>query len=127
MKITTLNQLLKNKNPQARAYVPEKVGKRQPAVNVVFNPDEKVYTYKGSILSVAEKLNLIPEVDIGAEAKEAISTLKASGSATAHVECSDTINHGLGMPGKYAQEVSRDKDEFDRVVVTFEVVENLWS
>lgn len=121
MRIETFNKLLKSKNPQGYAYIPEKVGKRQNAVAVVFTPGGKVYTYKGTILAIAERLGLIPEVNVEVESRKAIKSLKETGLAVAPVECSDTINHFLNIPGKLAQEVSRVEDEFGRKIATFEI------
>lgn len=126
MQIVTFNTLLKIENPQAEAYVPEKVGKRQSKVNVIYSPDSKIYGYKGTILSVAKRLNLIPEVNVEAESKQALKDLKATGQAIAHIECSDTINYYLDIPGKVAQEVSREIDEYGLEVATFTVVKNEW-
>lgn len=126
MRIEIFNKLFKSENPQGYAYIPEKVGKRQNAVAVVFTPGGKVYTYKGTILAVAERLDLIPEVNVEAESLKAIKSLKETGLAVAPIECSDTINYFLSIPGKLAQEVSRTVDEFGRQIATFEIGVSEW-
>lgn len=126
MKIETFEKLLKTENSQATAYVPEKVGKRQAMVNVVFTPNGKVYSYKGTILQVAEKLELIPEINVDTESKKAIASLKETGSAVTPIECFDTINYNYNVPGKVLQEVNRSKDEFNREIVTVEMGTSEW-
>jgi len=42
------------------------------------------------------------------------------------IECIDTINHLLDIPGKFAQEKQRTTDEFNRVIVILEVAINEW-
>ena len=120
MKIETFNELLKTQKFQAYAYIPEKGGKRENVVNVVFTPNGKVYTYKGTILDVATRLDLVPEIDIQAESGRAVADLLDTGSAVAHIECADTINYLL--PGKTIEETGRAVDEFDRPIATFAIV-----
>ncbi len=126
MQIDTFNSLLKIRNPLAKAYVPEKVGKRRLKVNVIYTANSKVYGYNGTILSVAKRLGLIPGIDVEAESKQAIIDLKATGQAIAYIECADTINYYLDMPGKIASEVSREVDEYGLEVATFEIVKSEW-
>lgn len=125
MLISTFNQYLQKKHPQASAYIPDKIGKRQPnQVNIIYSPDGKIYEYKGSILSVAERLNLIPEINYETESKIIASQLK-SGSTIGHNGCQDTVRYLLQ---KWVEVEPAGLDEFDRPLMLFKISteENGW-
>ena len=121
MNIQKFNQLLKAaKSPNATAYIPEKSGKRLNKVAVVYSPGGTVYTYGGSLMAVAEKMNLVPEVSVVAEAKEAVTQLRETGrSGRFHSWILDTVRFNLNMPGKNAVEEKPGRDEFGRKTACF--------
>lgn len=125
MKIETFVSQLREKNPTGNAYVVEKSGKRKVAVAVTFSTNGKVYTYKGTIVGIAEKLGLIPEIDVVEESNRVISLLKNNEPAISYAHCADTIRHfsGLNVDSKPA-----GTDDFDRPLVEFFIdnTPNLW-
>lgn len=124
MKIERLNQLLQQDYPASAAWIPEKSGKRQAQVNVRFFPNSKVYTYSGTILSVAGRLGLIPEIDVSAEAEAAVAQLRNGQSAIVHIEAIDTIRY-LAYPLLVGDmPAAEDEDEFGRKLVQVSVVED---
>lgn len=118
MKIETFNELLKAKNPNGYAFVPDKQDKRQTAISVVFEANGKAYTYQGTILSVAERIGLVPEIDINAEAQKATDELIKNGHTTTYLVCRDTITHLLGQSIRV---ISKFDDEFSRSMAVFEI------
>lgn len=125
MLISTFNAQLQKKHPQAIAYVPDKIGKRKAnTVCVVYSPNGKVYEYKGSVLSVAERLGLIPEINYEVEAQKIASELKHSAEVIGHDGCQDTIRCLLE---KWVETKDAGVDEFDRSLVIFYIsTESKW-
>lgn len=81
MDIKEFEKLLQNAkgNPSIRAYVPHELAgqKRVTAVNVVYKPNGTVYTYKGSIISVAQRLGIVPKITASEAQKRAKALLDA--------------------------------------------------
>lgn len=128
MRIGTFDRLLKGKHGQGTsAYVPERRGKRRQAIAVSYSSSGKCYYYSGSILSVAERLDLIPEIDVQAESKRIARELKDTGKAEGHRVCIDTVVFHLDVPvGKVVDCDDNGVDEFDRPMATFFIASNDW-
>jgi len=110
MKIEALEKLLKTKDAQSKCWIDDKTKK----VNIVFNSTSKVYSYRGSIYAIAEKLELIPEVDIAEEAEKVARMLRdGMKEVEAPAGLSTTIRH---LNSDLVGITFRDggKDEFDR-------------
>lgn len=127
MLISTFNTQLQKKHPQAIAYVPDGFGtgkRKANTVCVVYSPNGKVYEYKGSILSVAERLGLIPEINYEVEAQKIASELKHNAEVIGHDGCQDTIRYLLE---KWVETKDAGVDEFDRPLVIFYIsTESKW-
>lgn len=125
MLISTFNTQLQKKHPQAIAYIPDGfgTGKRQAnQVNVVYSPNGKVYEYKGTILTIAEKLGLIPSIDYGNEGENIASQLKDNQEIIGHNGSQDTIRYYLGV-GFNLDYTEAGQDEFDRPLLKFFLTE----
>lgn len=98
MTIDTFNQLLAAARPGARAYVPQArdTGRRQARVAVVYREGGQVYEYRGSIGAVAERLDLIPAVNVMAESRRVASALRCGETATGWTALYDTVAYLLG-------------------------------
>ena len=80
-------------------------------VEVTFKPGDKVYRYNGSVYSVAERLKLIPEIDIVAESRQIIESLKAQASVVAPSGCGDTCRMSNSA---VSERYNIGLDKFDR-------------
>jgi hypothetical protein len=121
MLIETFEQLWQQQNPEGKAWVPDKYATNERANNVVcvtFNENSKVYTYKGTILQVATRLDLIPEINVTDESEVLANEVKTNGFAIGHIECADTVQYLLG---ECVKTTDSGKDEFGRKVVKFEI------
>lgn len=128
MLISTFNTQLQKKHPQATAYVPDGFGtgkRKANQVNVVYSPNGKVYEYKGTILSVAERLGLIPEINYEMEAQRIASELKHNTrEVIGHDGCQDTVRY---LFEKWVETKDAGVDEFDRPLVIFYIsTESKW-
>lgn len=89
MKIETLVALLRDrKDPAANAWVTN-----DKKVAVSFFAYGKVFEYRGSIYSVAQRLGLIPEVDIPATARAVAEKLRAGYNVISAAALIDTLRH----------------------------------
>lgn len=124
MLISTFNTQLKNKHPQAEAYIPEKIGKRQNLVCVTYSPNSKVYEYTGTILSIAQRLNLIPQIDNQSDGQKIANLLKSGQTnIIGYKETFDTIQYYLGQSIDYTD---AGLDDFDRPLVSYKISTNIW-
>lgn len=114
MQITTFEKLWQEKNPGGIA----RVGKGRK-VEVTFRPDGKIYRYQGSILNVADRLELIPEIVIEDEVKQAMKALKSGKETTSFVEIEDTLVWTWGSRKGRIDSRNSTTDEFDRQIITF--------
>jgi hypothetical protein len=112
MLISTFNQVLTAKYPSAVAYIPQ-----ANTVNIIYSPNSKVYSYTGTILTVAEKLNLIPAIDIQTESQGIAENIPCVG----YLICADTVRH---MVGKAVEHQPHTPDEYGRKQVIFSIIEN---
>lgn len=129
MQFKKFQEVLKEKYPTSSAYIPNIYGTndRQLAIEVTFNEGQKSYTYKGTIYSIAQRLNLIPEVVIMDEAEKVAKLLKTQNEVIAPSGCRDTVAWLLqdaDFGGKIVDETGCGKDEFDRPQAKYSLVEN---
>jgi hypothetical protein len=115
MLISTFNSLLRNKYPTGSAYVPDVYGKqvRSCKVSVTYAEGSKAYTYSGTILSIAERLGLIPEINVVRESEAIVRGLVSGASMVGHVECYDTVRFAL-PEGMYLVQSDYSIDDYDR-------------
>lgn len=99
MNISKFNQLLQVKYPRATASVPNTFTlNRKIALDVVFNPGGKVFTYKGYIYQIAERLGLIEVTDMNKIADRVMYALKTKKEVIDLTGASDTIRyHGVDV------------------------------
>jgi hypothetical protein len=99
----------------ASAYVPTVYGKgtRKQSVSVVYGKGQKVYTYNGTILAIAEKLDLIPSINVVDESADIVSKITSGQSVIGHVCASDTVRFDL-PEGLYMVQSNYGTDEYDR-------------
>lgn len=124
MKIDVFERLLRQvKGNQCVAYVPTQAKEwgdcRRGRVAVSYGG--KVYEYRGTILSVAEKLSLIPNVDHYADVRMVIAGLQSGiSNIIAHSEIYDTVRHEYGIvDGQWIQSRTAGKDDYDRELSEF--------
>ena len=119
MKIETFNELLKAKHTEGHASVFDH------KVSVTFKSDGKAYGYNGTILAVAERLDLIPTCDIAGLSQASLKALlEGKASPFTPIECSDTMNYLIQKvdASKGINEVAgtRKRDKHGRQVCLFE-------
>ena len=127
MKIETFNQNLQKKNgPEASAYVPTKYAtdSRKCKVAVVYTTGGKVYEYAGTILQVAERLDLIPAQPCTTEDAERIVSELLSGVSvtTGRVGSSDTVKAYIEERGGNwwgVQKENERQDEYGRCLCDY--------
>jgi hypothetical protein len=94
MNIQQFNNLLQARRPGAVARVPNNFNhKRRTAVDVVYSPGGKVYTYRGFIYEVAEQLNLIEKPDMNTTARRINAALATQDSVIDFAGASDTCRY----------------------------------
>jgi hypothetical protein len=112
MKLEALNQLFKETHPngyvqydrQARKYF------------VVFSSPGKVYTYHASSnYKLAERLELISDVDIVAVARDVIAALGRGEEIVTHIGASDTVRY-MGVD---CTSIPTGVDEYDRPLALY--------
>jgi hypothetical protein len=124
MNIIILDSLVKAKyGSNAIAFVAPNSGKRGK-VNVSFGA--KCYAYTGSILSVAERLNLIPaRPDHYQECERLEHELLVFGVAFSFGEYIDTLRHLYNhLPDGKTYDASPDHlDDYDRQIYRYTVID----
>lgn len=118
MKIETLNELFSAKNPSGWA----RLGKKSGTIEVLFSTNGKVYTYRSTVYRLAERFELIPDVDIVAEAKRIARELEHSESVVGYAGCGDTLRHTYNP--NVVEEFNAGTDEFDRKLSSYRIEEN---
>ena len=99
MKLSAFEELFTEKNPDGAVWPGSTFG-RPGTVAVRFSTDGKIYHYRGTVLEVAEKMNLIPAIDVMDEAEEASMMLVGGHTKVlVHIECWDTVRHMLNEHG----------------------------
>lgn len=120
MKIKVFNQLWQEKHPGSLVQAGEKGG-----VELTYSPEGKIYRYKGSIYSIAERLGLIPEVDyekLGSEIN--LRLVSGEREVVAPAGCGDTCRHTWQNLNSSIEESSYGRDEYDRELSSYTVLKN---
>jgi len=124
MKIETFAKLWQEKYPTGSA---ENMGR---TVRVTYSSNGKVYNYHGSVYSVAERLNLIPDININTQANKIIAALKDDKEIIAPSGCLDTVVWMWGAcndnPAPHS-ELHVGTDEFDRPLDRYFLEVNRWG
>ena len=125
MKIEKFVEQLKKQYPTANAYVVESKGKRKVSVNVSYSETGKIYAYSGTIVGIAERLGLIPDIDVNKESERVVSALLSGESPISYAHCSDTVRYTSGLRIDYRPS---GVDDFDRALVEYFIDNspNLW-
>lgn len=126
MLIEKLSSLIAQSHPGGYAYVPDAFGKQKRqgnAVCVVYSPNGKVYTYKGTIHDVAERLGLIPSENNVTDAERIVRELSLSGTAIGYASSIDTVRYTWHGTGKVVSTHS-GTDEYDHPMAVYSIVDN---
>ena len=127
MLIQTLDLLVKARyGSNAIAFVAPNSGKRGK-VNVSFG--SKCYAYSGSILSITERLGLIPgRPDHYQECERLEREIADNGIAYSFGEYIDTLRHCYNhLPDGKTYDATPDHiDEFDRQIYSYKVIDEIF-
>ena len=121
MKVETLNDLWQQK------HIGGSIQKRGSHYTVTFSADSKVYKYSAaSNYDLAERLELIPEVDITKESKRIANVLQSQDEVVSALGCADTIR-GLYNPNIRSEYCGTD--QYDRPLARYwiDTTHNAWS
>lgn len=122
MRIETLDGLLKSKHGnKSVAYIKDR------KVMVSFN-GSKVYGYRSTIRDVAERLELIPEIDITQEARQVLDRVRQEGEAVGHWVISDTLNwlDNRSREGMFIDHQRCGDDDYGRPLAKFYYTKNVF-
>ncbi len=94
MRMTTLVKLFKEKNPEGSIW---KARTRANRFRVSYGGEgSRVYTYYATtVIEMAGRLDLVPEVDVWKESDRIIRELIDTGESIGPYQCSDTVRHVL--------------------------------
>lgn len=104
MNMSTLQTLLEARHGCAArchaVYASRGDRSRVSKVSIVYHEGGKVYEYAGTILKVAQRLDLIPRVNHSAVTASALLGLRAVRMFVAPIECADDIRLAYGTDDK---------------------------
>lgn len=127
MRIEQFQQLLRQKkqNYNIVARVPYTAAgtKRVRAVEVIYSPGGKVYTYKGDIVDIAHRLDLIEKVDPYDEALRVLDLFKSGQKEVIAHYCHDELRWEIKDMDFDINIENIGDDEFGRILYKYSRVD----